>query len=111
MVNVIDIKNYDEFNSFKENDKDSLHVIKLGAEWCGPCKILSKLITNLDENKVKNVSFAEINIEDEGVENIVNELNVRSIPLTLFIKNNEILDKKTGSLTADVIYNIIDKYK
>lgn len=111
MNTIREIKNYNDYMSFRKMDEEVLHIIKLGAEWCGPCKQMSTIISNLDIDKIGNTLFAEVDIEEENTEDIVNELNIRSIPVTLFIKNNTIIDKKIGSLTADNIYNLIKKYK
>ena len=65
MITVREINNYDEFNLFTDMDNDKLHVIKLGAEWCGPCRVMSNTISNLDENKVENVLFGEVDIKPD----------------------------------------------
>ena len=111
MNTIREIKNYNDYMSFRKMDEEVLHIIKLGAEWCGPCKQMSTIISNLDIDKIGNTLFAEVDIEEENTEDIVNELYIRSIPVTLFIKNNTIIDKKIGSLTADNIYNLIEKCK
>ena len=109
MVKVEEIKNYDEYKSFVESNSEMLHVIKIGAEWCAPCNQLSNTIKSLDESKIGTTMFAEIDIEDD-VDEIVSMYGVRSVPVTIFIKNNEILDKKIGSITADIIYNNIEQF-
>lgn len=111
MITVREINNYDEFNLFTDMDNDKLHVIKLGAEWCGPCRVMSNTISNLDENKVENVLFGEVDIDNDGTEKIVEEFKVRNIPVTIFIKNGEILDKKVGGISAEEIYKTINLYK
>lgn len=108
MVEVKEIKNQDEFNSFIEMDNDNIHVIKLGAEWCGPCKQLSNLIHNLDTEKIGNTLFAEVDIEGEDVDDILTMYKVRNIPVTLFIKSGELLTKKVGLFNKEEFYNIIE---
>ena len=88
-----------------------MHVIKIGAEWCGPCKVLSKTISNLNVEKVNGVLFGEVDIEIEENDDIVSEYGIRNIPVVLFIKNSELLEKKVGSMTADELYKHIENYK
>lgn len=111
MIEVKEIKNYDDFVTFKEENKNALHIIKIGAEWCGPCKVLSKTISNLNVEKVNGVLFGEVDIEIEENDDIVSEYGIRNIPVVLFIKNNELLEKKVGSMTADDLYKNIENYK
>lgn len=107
MVKVKEIKNYKDFEDFVNFEKEMLHVVKLGAKWCGPCNTMTKTISSLDSEKVKNVLFAEVDIEIEENDDIVAEFNIRSIPVTIFIKNGEIIEKKVGGLTSDMLYNTI----
>jgi thioredoxin 1 len=108
MVTVTEITNYNDYKSFKEADDDILRVLKLGAPWCGPCRMLSNTISNLNEDKVGSTIFAEIDIDGDGLDDVVSELSIRNIPVTLFIKNGVILEKKVGSIQENDIYNIIN---
>jgi thioredoxin 1 len=111
MITVREIKNYDDFTSFTDMDSDKLHVVKLGAEWCGPCRVLSSTISNLDNTRVENVLFGEVDIDNDGTEKLVEDFKVRSIPVTLFIKNGEVIDKRVGGINADEIYKTIETCK
>jgi thioredoxin 1 len=111
MIEVREIKSCDDFKSFIEMREENLHIIKLGAEWCGPCRQLSGFIKNLDETKTNSTLFAEVDIEEDGLDEIISEYKVRSIPVTLFIKNNELLEKKVGLINTVDLYNMIEQYK
>ena len=111
MIEVREIKNYDEFISFKEDSKEVLHVVKIGAEWCGPCKVVSKMISNLDKELVGDTIFAEIDIEEEGNDDIVNEFGIRNIPVILFIKDGNVLEKKVGTIKQSELQDIINNNK
>ena len=91
MIEIKEIKNYEEFNSFKEENKEVLHVVKVGAEWCGPCKMVSKMISNLNQELIGNTMFAEVDIEEEGNDDIVTEFGIRNIPVILVFKDNELV--------------------
>lgn len=108
MITVKEITSYDDFKSFKETNDDILRVIKLGAQWCGPCRLLSTTIRDLNPEKIGNTLFAEIDIDGDGLDEVASELNIRNIPVTLFIKNGNILEKKVGSIQENDFYNIIN---
>lgn len=111
MVEIKEIKNQDEFKAFTNANSENVHIIKIGAEWCGPCRQMSSIIHNLEEDKIQNVTFAEIDIEEDGVDEIITEYKVRNIPVILFIKNNELVEKKVGLINANDMYNIIELHK
>jgi thioredoxin 1 len=111
MVNVKEIKSYDEFNSFKNLDDNNLKIVKIGAEWCGPCRVMEETIHGLDENKITGVLFGAVNIDDDNVEQIAIDYSIRNIPVLLFFKNSELVYKNVGSINAETIYNIINEYK
>lgn len=110
MENIIEIKTSEDYNSFVNVKDNVLRVVKLGAEWCGPCRSLSKTILNLDNNKIGSTIFAEINIEDEDIADIVSLLAIRSIPVLLFFKNGNLLEKKVGGISESDLYNMIETY-
>lgn len=111
MVEIKEIKNQNDFETFVNANNEQIHVIKIGAEWCGPCRQLSTIIQNLEEDKVKNVIFGEVDIESDNVDDILTEYKVRNIPVILFIKNNEVVEKKVGLINANDMYNIIELHK
>lgn len=108
MVKIQEINNRDEFNSFVESDKESLHIVKFGADWCGPCKLLETRLKNLDDEKVKGVCFAEVTIADEPTEELASEFEITNIPVMLFIKNGEVKQVTRGALGTNEIYEKIN---
>ena len=111
MVEVKEIKNQNDFDAFVNANNEQIHVIKIGAEWCGPCRQLSTIIQNLEEDKVKDVIFGEVDIESDNVDDILTEYKVRNIPVILFIKDCQLIEKKVGLISANDINNIIELYK
>ena len=111
MVEVKEIKNQNDFDAFVNANNEQIHVIKIGAEWCGPCRQLSTIIQNLEEDKVKDVIFGEVDIESDNVDDILTEYKVRNIPVILFIKDGQLIEKKVGLINANDINNIIELHK
>lgn len=73
-------------------------IIKVYAEWCGPCKQLSRM---LEENNIKHES---IDVDSEEGEKLAVDYNIKSVPTILvFDNNNNLIDKKAG-LPSSVDY-------
>ncbi len=66
-------------------------VVDLWAPWCGPCRMVGPVISELASQYDGKVVIGKCNVDDE--EDIAAELGVRSIPTILFYKNGEVVDK------------------
>ena len=69
---------------------------------------LTKNSILISKNKNINDSF---DIDEEDNEDIAAEYNIRNIPVTLYVKNGEVLGKYVGSTPANDIYKHIEEYK
>ena len=70
-----------------------------------------KLISEkLEENKINGTLVAAVNIDADETEDIAFKYGVRAIPLTLFVKNGEVIDRIQGPMTANDVYKKIEEY-
>ena len=74
-------------------------VVDLWAPWCGPCRMVGPVISELASQYDGKVG--KCNVDDE--EDIAAELGVRSIPTILFYKNGEVVDKFVGAAPKAVL--------
>ena len=107
MANIRIIDNRTDFDSFIK--KEGLNIVKFSAGWCGPCRLLTVNITNLDYNKIGNTDFAEIDVDSDFGEEISAENNIRGIPVLFFYKNGEKVDSNIGLMTTEALYQKISE--
>lgn len=82
--------------NFEELKKGKLPlVVDFWAEWCGPCKMIGPVISQLAEEYDGKMVVGKCNVED--CEDIAMELGIRNIPTLIFFKNGEIVDKFVGA--------------
>lgn len=87
-----------------------VEVIKFGAEWCGPCRMMKPTINTLSEKY--NVEGSDVKITDVDVDKQPDEAkkwNVRNIPTMVFLRNGELIEKKVGVINGDLIDKIIQE--
>lgn len=66
-------------------------LIKLYADWCGPCKVLEKMLVE------SNVEHENVNIDSPDGEGLSLKYNVRAIPTMLVLDDDgNLLRKMTG---------------
>ena len=80
-------------------------VVDLWAPWCGPCRMVGPVISELAAQYDGKVVIGKCNVDDE--EDIAAELGVRSIPTILFYKNGEVVDKFVGAAPKAVLEETI----
>ena len=80
-------------------------AIKFYADWCGPCKMYSKVWDKVVEKHKENVEFVEINV-DKDTTGLAAEYKVRSIPFTVVQKEGEVT-KKTGIVKFEELEKLI----
>ena len=94
------IKTEDELsNAIREND---IVVAKFGADWCGPCKVLEKNISEIEKENADTAEFLEIDVDDAD-EGFVDKYYLRGLPVTYFFKEGEKAYVVEGLMTKEQI--------
>lgn len=70
-------------------------VVDFWAEWCGPCKMISPIISDLAEEYDNKIIVGKCNVEEN--EGIAAEFGIRNIPTLLFFKDGQLIDKFVGA--------------
>lgn len=89
-----------------------LEIIKLGAQWCNPCKAYAPVIKKLEEKynvPGSNVTVVDYDIDenpDMGV-----KYGVRSVPTTVFVLEGVVKHKQSGVLDEKFIEDKIKEFK
>ena len=82
------------FDSLLENEK--LVIVDFWATWCGPCRMISPLLDELEEEMAGQITVVKVNVDD--ADEIAAQYRIMSIPTLLFIKNGQIVDKTVGAM-------------
>ena len=70
-------------------------VIDFWATWCGPCRMIGPIISQLAEEYDGKVNVGKCDVEE--CEDIALELGIRNVPTVLFFKDGEVVDKLVGA--------------
>lgn len=70
-------------------------VIDFWAEWCGPCKMISPVVSELAEEYDGKIVVGKCNVEE--AEDVTAELGIRNIPTLIFFKGGQIVDRHVGA--------------
>ena len=106
MADIRKINSLEEYDEFV-NTPDTLNVVKVGAEWCGPCRTLEQTIRELVIDEQFKVLLGEIDAEDEWAEDKIEELNIRGIPVMIAFKDGEEKERVQGGMTKTALLEFI----
>lgn len=82
------------FNELLQDSK--LVIVDFWATWCGPCRMLSPILDQIEEEMPDQITVVKVNVDD--ADEIAAQYRIMSIPTLLFVKNGEIVDKTVGAM-------------
>ena len=90
--------NADEFNEVIKGDKPV--VVDFHADWCGPCKVLSPILDELD-SEVEDVEFVKINVDHYP--ELSGSYEIMAVPTVIMFQDGEIKNRFAGVQPKEAI--------
>ena len=75
-------------------------VIDFHATWCGPCKVLSPILEELDD-EIEGVEFVKLDVDQYP--QIAGQNQVMGVPTVVILKDGEVKDRFVGVQPKEVI--------
>lgn len=77
-------------------------VIKFGALWCNPCKLMHPVFEKINEKlSTDELSFSEIDVDDD-TEDLSSKYGIRNIPAILVIdEDDKVLGRFVGAMSEE----------
>lgn len=72
-------------------------VVDFWATWCGPCRMVGPIISELAEKYDGKIVVGKCDVEE--CDDLAAEFGIRNIPTVLFFKNGEVVDKLVGAVS------------
>ena len=81
------------FESLKNGEQPL--VVDFWATWCGPCRMVGPVISELAQEYDGRVVVGKCDVEEN--EALAMEFGIRNIPTILFFKGGQLVDKIVGA--------------
>lgn len=88
---------------------DKITLVDFYSDSCVPCKRLSPVLAELEEQYADEIRFVKININFDAA--LAEQYEVQSVPTIVFFKNGEEVSRLNGSLKKNEIAANIENLK
>ena len=83
-------------------------VVDFWAEWCGPCKAITPILTELADELDDQVTIAKVNVDDHP--DLAMRYNVMSIPTLLVLSGGEVHKRLVGAKGKAQLLQELDEF-
>ena len=84
----------ENFETLKNGQKPL--VIDFWATWCGPCRMVAPIISEMAEKYDGQIVVGKCDVEES--DDVAAEFGIRNIPTVVFMKDGVVVDKLVGAV-------------
>ncbi len=88
--------------------KEGVTVVDFFATWCGPCKMLSPVLEELEEDRS---DFKVVKIDIDKEQELARSYGIMSVPTLILFKDGKEISKKVGFMPKELLSNWINENK
>ena len=81
-------------------------LVDFFAEWCGPCKMMQPILSELSGMVDENVRIIKIDVDKNPMAS--SAFQVRGVPTLIIFKDGQIKWRQSGVLRAQELKNVLD---
>lgn len=87
----------------EEINSEEKVLVDFWAPWCGPCKILSVTLEQIQ--KETNIKIVKVNVDEES--ELASNYNIRSLPTLILFKNGDMVNQIVGAVSKNKILEML----
>ncbi len=91
-------------DNFDEEVKEGKTLIDFWAPWCGPCRMQSPILEQLEASGAA-VKICKVNVDEQP--DLAKRFGILSIPTLILMQNGVLKDKQVGLTSLDELNEFI----
>ena len=100
------IEYINELDKFNEFIKEGTVLIDFFATWCGPCKMLSPVIEQVER---EHPELKVVKVDVDEAPQIAVKYGIQAIPTLFLVKEGKVIDKRMGYLNKNQLEGFVTK--
>ncbi len=101
------IKHIESKEQFENAIKQGVVLVDFFATWCGPCRMLSPVLEEIDDEKLTGASIVKVDVDLKGNLEVARHFGITSIPTLILFKDGKAVKKSLGYMAKDDLVNFI----
>lgn len=106
MADVTYIQDQAEFDNLLS--QTPLLVVDFTASWCGPCKLVAPLMTQLANDYEEKISVFKVDLDTLPA--LAKQFTIKSIPAVLYFHQGELVDSIVGVKPYEDFRVTVERY-
>lgn len=94
--------------NFEAETKNGVVLVDFWATWCGPCRMQSPIIDELDGEIGDKVTFAKMDVDANP--QTPQKFGIMGIPTLIIKKDGAVVEKLVGFHQKEMLEEVLDKY-